>query len=100
MTLPISAAHKRRFEEIKKRLSELGNTENNFVQVELLFFEAITISKEYGDDVHTNPLLAALKQLQHGEYEKTQMPTQKINQRQAFIRYFIVAFKKVLSVSN
>lgn len=99
MTLSISIDHRKRFEEIKRRLSLLGNSENNFLQVELLFFEALTISKEYGDDIQTNPLLAALRQLQQIEYEKTKMPTQKINQRVTVIRRFVSAFKKTLSAT-
>ena len=97
MTLTISLEHKKRFDEIKRRLSVLGNGENNFVQVELLFFEALDIAKEYGDDILANPLLASLRQLQQGDYEKTKAPTQKINQRVTVIRRFISGFKKALS---
>lgn len=100
MTLAISIDHKKRFEEIKKRLSVLGSTENNFVQVELLFFEAIAISKEYGEDIQTNSLLAELRRLQQSDYEKTKMPTQKINQRVTVIRRFISGFKRALSATH
>lgn len=99
MTLTISVDHRKRFEEIKRKLSALGNGENNFVQVELLFFEALDISKEYGEDIESNPLLAALRQLQRTEYEKTKAPTQKINQRVILIRRFVSGFKKALSAT-
>ena len=97
MTLALSLDHKKRFDEIKKRLSALGTGENNFVQVELLFFEAIDIAKEYGEDVQTNPLLAALRQLQQDEHEKTKAPTHKVNQRVVLIRRFVMGLKKDLS---
>lgn len=97
MTPALSLDHKKRFDEIKRRLSALGNGENNFVQVELLFYEAIDIAKEYGEDVQTNPLLAALRQLQQDAYEKTKAPTHKVNQRVILIRRFVMGLKKALS---
>lgn len=99
MTPAISIDHKKRFDEIKRKLSALGSGENNFVQVELLFFEALTISKEYGEDPLDNSLLAGLKHLQQEEYEKTKLPTHKKNQREHSIRRFISALKKALPPS-
>jgi hypothetical protein len=93
----ISLDHRKRFEAIKKELSLLGSTESNFLQVELLFFEALSISREYGDDPQANPLLAALRQLQETAYEKTKLPTHKRSQRESLIRRFVLGLKKVLS---
>ena len=98
MTTAISVQHQKRFEEIKKRLSILGNSESNFLQVELLYFEALSISKEYGVDIHTNSLLETLKKLQHTEYEKAKLPAHKKNQQETAIRHFILGLKKAISV--
>src|SRR5689334_12670433 len=92
----ISNDHKKRFDEIKKRLYVLGNSETNFLQVELLFFEALSISRQYGQDPQVNSLLASLKQVQQTDYEKTQMPTHKKNQKETHIRLFISSLRKAL----
>lgn len=94
----LTVQHRQRFDEIKKNLSVLGCSEGNFVKVELLFFEALTISKDYGDDVQTNVLRANLKQLQQEQYERTKAPTRKQAQREILIRQFIVGLKKALSL--
>jgi hypothetical protein len=97
MITSISTSHKQRFEEIKKSLQLLGCKESHFVKIELLFFEALSISRTYGDDPQQNALLTALKGLQHNQYEKTKVVTKKASQRESSIRRFVVGFKKVLS---
>ncbi len=97
MTSYISDVHRHRFEEIRKHLRILGHKESEFVKVELLFFEAVTISRNYGEDPAQNNLLAALKNLQHDQYEKTKIATRKAGERESFIRRFVVALRKVLS---
>ena len=99
MTTSISLAHKQRFEEIKKDLHAIGFRESSFLKVELLFFEALSISRVYGDDPHQNSLLSALKNVQYEQYEKTKEHTRKPGQRELHIRRFVVKLKKVLSAS-
>jgi hypothetical protein len=96
MTPALSTGHRKRFEEIKRSLSVLGSREYNFIQVELLFFEALSISRQYGEDPQDNTLLASLRQVQHTDYEKTKLPTRKKNQRETVIRRFISSLRKVL----
>lgn len=98
MSISISRHHQQRFEEIKRDLKVLGHRESTFVKVELLFFEALTISRSYGEDPNENKLLAELKQVQHEQYQKTKEVTKKINQRELNIRKFVVKLKRVLSV--
>lgn len=99
MPINISRDHFLRFEEIKRNLSLLGPREGAFVKVELLFFEALSISRSYGEDPNENTLLAELKELQHEEYQKTKEATKKVNQRELVIRKFIVKLKRVLTIS-
>ena len=105
MTIPftsdqmqLTAEHVHRFEEIKRNLSLLGPRESAFVKVELLFFEALSIAREYGEDPSENSLLAALKEVQNDQYLKTKEATKKVNQREIHIKKFIVKLKRVLSV--
>src|SRR4051794_15962312 len=93
----LSHQHKHRFEEIKKSLTEIGSKEGNFIKVELLFYEVLTIAREYGDDVNENHLLAALKHLQGNQYEQTKAIFKKNTQREHVIRRFINELKNVLT---
>ena len=97
MTITISQIHQKRFEEIKKDLQALGYREGAFLKVQLLFFEALDISRTYGSDPEQNSLLAALKGVQQDQYEKTKAPTKKPGMREQQIRRFIVKLKNVLS---
>lgn len=97
MTTSISNIHRRRFEEIRKSLQELGYKESVFIKIELLFFEVLGIAKAYGENREDNSLLTRLKNLQHDQYEKTKIATRKAGERESAIRRFIVGLRKALS---
>ncbi len=97
MTTTISLLHRKRFGEIRKSLTLIGNKEMNFLKIELLFYEVLTIAKDYGDD-DANELLARLRQLEQNEYRKTKVPTAKSSQRETNIRHFISGLKRILSI--
>jgi hypothetical protein len=97
MKHPITIEHKRQFEEIRKKLITVGASESNFIKVELLFYEALSVAREYGDDVSENGLLAALKQLQGKQYQETKGLFKKSIQRERVIRRFISSLKAVLT---
>ena len=99
MITSISHIHRLRFEEIRKHLQLLGCKESEFVKIELLFFEVLSISRTYGEDPEQNRLLAALKDLQHDQYEKTKIATRKARERESSIRRFVVSLRKVLASS-
>ena len=100
MIVTVSHVHRQRLEEIRKSVQELGYKESQFVKVELLFFEALSIAKTYGEDPAQNSLLAALKDLQYDQYEKTKVATRKATERESAIRRFIVALRKALSETH
>lgn len=97
MTTVISTPHRRRLEEIRRTVGLLGCKESNFIRVELLFFEVLDLSREYGTETATNPLLADLLKLQEDQYEKTKAPTARRTQKEIVIRHFISGFKRILS---
>jgi hypothetical protein len=97
MTTSISHTHRQRFEEIRKNLQTLGCKESQFIKIELLFFEVLSISKTYGEDPQENSLLSELKELQHDQYEKTKIATKKASERESAIRRFVVGLRKILS---
>ncbi len=100
MITAISAEHKRRIIEIKNELSQLGSKEAAFIRVELFFYEALTLAREYGDTTDQNGLLAALKQLQVEEYAATSAKFAKAAQREKTIRRFINSFRNILTKAS
>ena len=92
----IATIHKNRFDEICKNLDLLGAKESSFTRVELLFYEAITIAREYGNEMAENGLLSHLKHLEGTLYHDTKSFFRKSSQRERAIRKFISNFKKVL----
>lgn len=94
----ITAIHKKRFEEMRKKLTILGSKESSFTAVELLFYEALTISRTYGNDVSDNTLLADLKQLENEEYKDTKAFFRKNTQREQVIRKFMHRLKEILNM--
>lgn len=100
MNISISPIHRQRIEEIRKGLQILGCKESQFLKIELLFFEALDISKSYGNDINENNLLAALKNVQNDQYEKTKLATRKATQRESSIRKFVVSLRRVLSSTH
>jgi len=97
MTTAISKIHRVRLNEIRKSLQTLGWKEAQLLKIELLFFEALDISRTYTDDLDQNSLLAALKNVQNDQYQKTKIATRKASEHESYIRRFVVSFKKALS---
>jgi hypothetical protein len=97
MKRSISPEHKQLFEEMKKELTAIGSKEGNFIKVELMFYQAIAVAREYGDDERENGLLAALKQLQANQYQQTKAFFKKNTQREKVIGRFINSVKTVLT---
>ena len=54
MPEPTPKTDKQRFEEIRKSITEIGAKESAFIRIEQLFYEAINISRNYGNDVADN----------------------------------------------
>lgn len=97
MKKPISVEHKKQLEAIRRNLNLLGAKESNFIKVELLFYDSLSVAREYGDEVNGNGLLAALKELQVNEYQQTKALFNKSTQREQVIRRFISSLKNVLT---
>lgn len=100
MNKVFSVEHKQQFQEIKKKLTAIGAKEGSFIKVELLFYDAMSVAREYGDNEAENGLLAALKQLQANEYRQTKALFNKSAQRERVIRRFINRLKTVLTAGT
>jgi hypothetical protein len=97
MTEETTQQFKEKLDEIRKKLVVLGSKESNFMGVEMLFYDAITIARTYGNDSEDNKLLFALKELEAGAYSNTKSFFKKSHQREHVIRRFIVQFKNILA---
>ncbi len=85
--------------EIRKKLSILGCKESSFINVELLFYESLSIARTYDKDPASNELLTALKHLESTLYKNTRELFYKTNQKEIAIRRFMVQLKIVLAVA-
>jgi ribosomal protein L29 len=92
----IDKTQKEELERMKKQLSLIGSKEGNFINVEILFYEAITFSRTLSD-AEDNQLLNALKQIQATEYRSAKEHYPKNTMREKAIRRFITRFKTALS---
>ncbi len=91
---------KQRFEEIRKSITEIGSKESSFVKIEQMFYESITICRNYGNEVAENKLLALFKNLEEGKYyQDTKAHFRKSSQREQAIKKFINQFKIALALA-
>jgi hypothetical protein len=97
MVSQISAVHKEKFSEIRKKLALIGNKEEKFVTVELLFYETLTLARQYGDLTSENKLLSELKDIESNEYKATQEKFPKKARRERAIKHFMHRFRTLLA---
>jgi hypothetical protein len=97
MTVKLSIEHQKHLTGIKKRLDDAGWRESSFIKVELLFFEALDIARNYGNDEKENGLLASLKKVQSNQYEEANRPTAKVSERERRIRRFVAELRRILA---
>jgi hypothetical protein len=95
--LIISDSHKQRFEEMRKIILETGSKETTFSKIEQLFYEAMNISRSYGNDVSENKLLALFKKIEAEQYQMTTTLFKKGSKREQAIKRFTNQFKSVLN---
>ncbi len=97
MDIAILPIHKKRISEIYEHLHTLRSDENSFFEVEGLFYEVLSISRNYGNDEKENSMLSVLKDLERNEYIQTQKKYAKSRQREIVIKRFKNLFKKRLN---
>jgi hypothetical protein len=92
----ISIQHKERFREIFLKLKVISCNEYSFREIENLFYEALSISRNYGNDATENPYLAELKIMEGKQYRLTQEKYKKSSQRERVIKQFKNSFREKL----
>lgn len=94
--IQVTQSDKTKFDNLRKQLIQIGNKESDFIKVEMIFFDALNYSREYGTDPDSNKLLFALKQLQEEEYHNTKAFFKKSSQREKLIQKFTHRLKLII----
>ena len=98
--MELTQVHTNRFREISEKLKSQGHRECVFTGAEILFYEAIAIARDYGNDPAGNSLLAELKYLESNQYRSTQVIFRKSSQREQKIKCFIRQLVGILTRSS
>lgn len=92
----ISACDKETLKTIYQQLVPMPTRESNFIGMENLFYSALQLARNYGNDQEQNGLLKDFIEVKEKVYSETQKPYHKSRQREITIFHFKAAFKKKL----
>ena len=94
LTLPYN-----RLKEISSQLQKFDCKQSSLVLLENLFFEALSLSRNYADEPGQSTLTYELMQMKENEYKRTQEYGKTIKTQESLIRNFRHKFKKVVDKS-
>ncbi|MCU7552665.1 hypothetical protein OCK74_26330 [Chitinophagaceae bacterium LB-8] len=94
----ISENDKRSIDYAIRRIRAISSDEGSFIQLELLYYEVLSIARTYGNEINENTMLAGLKQIESNEYKHAQERFKTSSQKIGAIQKFRVAIKKELSL--
>jgi len=82
--------------DVHTRLAVIPCTETSLIQIEVLFFDMLTILRQYQQSVKTETLLAELKNIHDNEYKLVQNKHLTVKNRVAAIRKFKNSFRQAI----
>lgn len=88
--------HKKSIDLALSRIRTISSEESSFTQLELLFYNVLSIARAYGNNIDENTMLAGLKLIEYNEYKHAQEKFKTSSQRAAAIQKFKMAIKKEL----
>jgi hypothetical protein len=97
LNIPLSEVHKRSIDDAIRRIRSISVNEGSFIQLELLYYNLLSIAREYGNDMDENNMLAGLKHIEYNEYKHAQEWFKSSSQKVVAIQKFRLAIKKELS---
>jgi hypothetical protein len=97
MQKQLSNDDKAKLAAIHKALSLLPSTEHAFMKMESLFYDALSIARDYSTSDEKNSFLYNLLRLKEEEFKTAQEKYTKARQHEVAIKQFRSAFKKELS---
>lgn len=88
---------KHTLQTIYEKLAPMSTHESAFTGMENLFYRALQLARNYGNDEAQNQLLRDFIEVKETVYSETQRPYSKSRQREVSIVHFKTAFKKKLA---
>lgn len=88
-----------RLKEISTQLQGLDCKQSSLILIETLFFEALSISRNYSQELGKSTLFDDLLLMKENEYKRAQDYYKSIRTKETNIRHFRFYLKKVLDRS-
>jgi hypothetical protein len=97
MNMQLTHEHKISIDHAINRLRDISGDERSFIQLELLYYNILSIARAYGNNINENAMLAGLKQIECNEYKHAQERFKTSSKQNAAIQKFRMAIRKELS---
>lgn len=97
LNITLSEEHKRSIDEAIRKIRFMSSEESSFIQLELLYYNVLSIARAYGNNINENPMLAGLKHIEGKEYKNAQERFKTCSQKVIAIQKFRMAIKRELS---
>ena len=94
----ITSVYKQTLQSIYSQLVPMSTNESAFTGMENLFYTALQLARNYGNDQGENLLLKDFIEVKETVYSETQKQYSKSRQRELTIFHFKAAFKKKLAI--
>ena len=94
----LTEAHKKSIDLAIRRIRTLSSCESSFIQLELVYYDVLSIARLYGNEINENAMLAGLKQIECNEYKYAQERFKSSSQKVNAIQKFRMAIIRELSL--
>ncbi len=96
VAMKLSEEHEEKMKEANNRLAAIHCSENSLVQIELIFFDMLTLLRGYQDSPKADFILSELKLIHDNEYKLVQNKHLTVKNRVAAIRKFKNSFRQTV----
>lgn len=90
----MSAEDEKKLLDVHAKLALIPSNENSLIQIEVLFFDMLTILRQYHHSVKAETLLNELRSIHENEYKLVQNKQLTVKNRVAAIRKFKNSFRQ------
>ena len=94
--MKLSDQHEEILKETNVSLASIHCSENTLIQIELLFFDMLTMLRGYEDSAKADFILSELKMIHENEYKLVQNKHLTVKNRVAAIRKFKNSFRQTV----
>jgi len=90
----LSVEDEKKLLDVHSKLALINCTENSLIQIEVLFFDMLTVLRQYNHSVKAEILLNELRNIHDNEYKLVQNKQLTVKNRVAAIRKFKNSFRQ------